>query len=92
VRIHAALERRGVAGDIDPKIKGVWRMQFRPIDEVVRDIRIRDAEEFGMERGMEKGMEKVKVEVARNFLKMGLPLDQIAQGTGLSVEEISSLR
>ncbi|MDR1019890.1 MAG: hypothetical protein LBL73_03945 [Synergistaceae bacterium] len=86
--------------DIDPKIRGVWKMQFRPIDEVVMDIRIRDAEEFGMEKGMEKGMEygmekgmeKGKADVARNFLKMGLPLDQIAQGTGLSVEEISSLR
>jgi predicted transposase/invertase (TIGR01784 family) len=71
-------------------------MQFRPIDEVVMDIRIRDAEEYGMEKGMEygmeKGIEKGKADVARNFLKMGLPLDQIAQGTGLSVEEISSLR
>jgi predicted transposase/invertase (TIGR01784 family) len=79
-------------------------MQFRPIDEVVRDIHIRDAEEYGwkkgreegreegMEKGMEKGREKKAFEVARNFLKMGLPLDQIAQGTGLSVEEISGLR
>jgi predicted transposase/invertase (TIGR01784 family) len=48
--------------------------------------------EKGMEYGMEKGIEKGKADVARNFLKMGLPLDQIAQGTGLSVEEISSLR
>jgi hypothetical protein len=30
-------------GDIDPKIREVWKMQFRPIDEVVRDIHIRDA-------------------------------------------------
>ncbi|MDR1515576.1 MAG: hypothetical protein LBS45_07770 [Synergistaceae bacterium] len=66
--------------DIDPKVKGVWKMQFRPIDEVVKDIHIRDAKE-------EKALE-----VARNFLNMGLPLDQIAQGTGLSVEEISALR
>jgi hypothetical protein len=66
--------------DIDPKIKGVWKMQFRPIDEVIREIHIRDAKE-------EKAFE-----VARNFLKMGLSLDQIAQGTGLSVEELSDLQ
>jgi hypothetical protein len=78
--------------DIDPKIKGVWEMQFRPIGDVVRDIYLRDAEEFGMERGMKKGMEKGVETVARNFVKMGLPLDQIAQGTGLSVERISALR
>jgi hypothetical protein len=78
--------------DIDPKIREVWKMQFRPIDEVVRDIHIRDAEEYGWKKGREEGEEKKAFEVARNFLKMGLPLDQIAQGTGLSIEEISGLR
>jgi hypothetical protein len=44
--------------DIDPKIKEVWGMQFRPIDEVVKDIHIRDAREYGMKEGMEKGREE----------------------------------
>jgi predicted transposase/invertase (TIGR01784 family) len=73
----------------------VWKMRLIPIDEAVREIQIRDAREEGMERGMEKGMEKgmeqSKFEIARNFLKIGLPVGQIAKGTGLSVEEIRAL-
>ena len=55
-------------------------MQTISLEQYVAEI---DKEEARMEG---------KFEVARNFLKMGLPLDQIAQGTGLSVEEVSGLR
>ena len=64
--------------------------------------------ERGMERGMEKGMKKglikgmkkgyakgshrAKLENASNFLKMGLSIDQVAQGTGLTVEEIQKIK
>jgi hypothetical protein len=74
--------------DIDPKIKGVWKMRFRPIDEIVRDIHIRDAEEYGMEKGMEKG----KIEVARSMLADGLPAETIRKYTGLDESSILSLR
>ncbi|MDR2052643.1 MAG: Rpn family recombination-promoting nuclease/putative transposase [Treponema sp.] len=53
------------------------------------------AREEGIQEGMEKSMEKGKrekaVEVARNLKAIGIPLGQIAQGTGLSVEEIAKL-
>jgi predicted transposase/invertase (TIGR01784 family) len=82
--------------DIDPKIKGVWKMQFRPIDEVVREIHIRDAEEYGMakgiEKGMEKGMEKGVEKVARSMLADGLPAETIRKYTGLDESSILSLR
>ncbi|MBR6198638.1 MAG: Rpn family recombination-promoting nuclease/putative transposase [Spirochaetales bacterium] len=64
--------------------------------------------EKGLERGMEKGMKKglikgmkkgyakgshrAKLENASNFLKMGLSIDQVAQGTGLTVEEIQKIK
>ncbi|MDF2505988.1 Rpn family recombination-promoting nuclease/putative transposase, partial [Clostridium sp.] len=47
--------------------------------------------EKGREEGMEKGMEKGKIEVAKSFLRMGLSIEQIAAGTGLTVEEIRKL-
>jgi predicted transposase/invertase (TIGR01784 family) len=74
--------------DIDPKVKGVWKMQFRPIDEVVRDIHIRDAEEYGMEKGKAEG----KFEVARSMLADGLPAETIKKYTGLDENAILSLR
>ena len=43
------------------------------------------------EEGMEKGMEKGRQEVARNFKRLGMPVEQIARGTGLSPEDIAKL-
>jgi hypothetical protein len=44
--------------DIDAKVKGVWKMHFRPIDEVINDIRMRNARETGIEQGIERGIEQ----------------------------------
>ncbi|MCQ2264410.1 MAG: hypothetical protein MJZ70_09005, partial [Bacteroidales bacterium] len=48
----------------------------------------------GMVKGMEKGREEGRqrlLETARNLLRMGIPLDDVAQATGLSVEELQPL-
>lgn len=58
-------------------------------------IRVEDEErgiQKGLERGMEKGIEQVKIEVARNLLKMGMDLLAIMQATGLSKEEIEKIK
>jgi predicted transposase YdaD len=86
--------------DIDPKVKEVWGMQFRPIDEVVRDIHIRDAREAGIaegqkegiKKGIEKGIEKGKFEVARSMLADGFPAEAVRKYTGLDESSILSLR
>ena len=38
------------------------------------------------------GAYQTKLETAKAFKQMGLPLDQIAKGTGLSVKEIEELQ
>ncbi|QEJ95748.1 hypothetical protein FUT79_11405 [Treponema phagedenis] len=38
-----------------------------------------------------EGAHQNKLETAKAFKDMGLPLEQIAQGTGLSIEEIEAL-
>jgi predicted transposase/invertase (TIGR01784 family) len=63
-------------------------LQTISLEQYVAEI---DKAEARME-GKEEGRVEGKFEVARNFLKMGLPLDQISPGTGLTVEEISGLR
>jgi len=47
--------------------------------------------EQGMEKGMEQGMEKALLSVARNMLKCGRPVREIAEVTGLEPETIQTL-
>ena len=46
----------------------------------------------GIEKGMKKGMEKEKINTAKNMLEKNLTLELISEITGLSVEQIKSLR
>ncbi len=46
----------------------------------------------GREQGIAEGSHAKAIETARNFLRMGLSKEQVAQGTGLSLEEINKLR
>ena len=57
------------------------------------DIRVqrREAFEDGLAEGIEQGAEKTKIETAKKFISMGLPLEQIAKGTGLSLEKVQEL-
>lgn len=45
----------------------------------------------GINDGISQGSQQAKIETAKNFLDMGISIEQIAQGTGLSIEEIKSL-
>jgi predicted transposase YdaD len=52
---------------------------------------VREGMEKGVREGMEKGMAKGAWEIARNLKKIGIPVDQIVRGTGLSIEDIAKL-
>jgi len=45
----------------------------------------------GYVEGHAKGLEEGKKEVARNFKKAGIPVEVIAENTGLTVEEVEKL-
>ena len=50
-----------------------------------------EAYEDGLFAGLEQGAYQNKLETARSFLSMGLEPEQVAQGTGLSLEVIQKL-
>ena len=50
-----------------------------------------EAYEDGLFVGLERGAYQNKLETARNLLSMGLSPEQVAQGTGLSLEVIQKL-
>ena len=45
----------------------------------------------GITLGIAQGAEQAKIEMARNFLNMNLSLEQVVQGTGLSLEIVEEL-
>ena len=49
-------------------------------------------ERKGIEKGRTEGIQLGKTETARNLLRMGMEFRLIAEATGLSIEEISSLK
>jgi predicted transposase YdaD len=53
------------------------------------DIAVQRREAF--DDGLSQGAHQKAVETAKNFLAMGLSIDQVADGTGLSPEEIEKL-
>ena len=61
------------------------------------DIAVQREEAFeegmnkGLAQGISKGAKEKAIETAKNFLKMGLSLEQVSQGTNLSLEEVKQL-
>jgi predicted transposase/invertase (TIGR01784 family) len=49
------------------------------------------AKEQGLQRGLEQGQTKASLDIARKMKAMGLPISQIAEGTGLSTETVNQL-
>ena len=47
---------------------------------------------IGMSQGRNEGARDAKIETAKKFLAMGLSVEQVANGTGLSPEEIEKLQ
>lgn len=58
-----------------------------------RDIKnsIDTAKKEGRKEGREEGVAKEKLATAKRLLGMGLTQEQVAKGTGLSIEEIERL-
>ena len=50
------------------------------------------AKQQGIQQGIQKGAAEEKLEIARNLLKINLPLDQISKVTELTIAEIENLK
>jgi len=58
------------------------------------DIAVKQEEAFedGMEKGLKQGIAQKAVENAKNALALNLPVEQVSQITGLSIEEVLRLQ
>ena len=56
------------------------------------DMILMEEKQEAREEGREEGSRSAKFESAINFLRMGLSREQVAQGTGLTIEEVSAIK
>lgn len=54
--------------------------------------RLKSAREEGIKEGIKEGLKEATIKNAKNFLIMGLDIDMVASGTGLSVEEVQQIK
>ena len=50
-----------------------------------------EGEALGIEKGLSQGAEQKAIETAKNFLKLGLSIEKVAEGTGLTLEKVQEL-
>jgi predicted transposase/invertase (TIGR01784 family) len=84
-----------ISKDQEAKIRAMWKekaeLDYYNDITISKQEGIEKGRQEGIAQGRQEGSEKKAIEVARNFLEMGLDVKQIAQATGLSVEQINSL-
>ena len=67
----------------------LWIEQYR--QEIAEHDRI-SAIAAGRREGIAQGIAQTRIETARKLLAMNIPLEQVAEGTGLSLEEVKKLK
>ena len=77
--------------DYDTDIAVQRKEAFDDGVSIGRNEGIAIGEERGISIGLSQGAQQAKLETAKKFLAMGLSVEQIANGTGLSIEEIEKL-
>ena len=71
----------------DPEFAGYYDLEEKHRQQIA------DAKETGMDEGLEKGKKEATHSIAKKFLQFGTnTIEQIAEATGLSIEEIEKLK
>ena len=67
-----------------------WRQKYMTFEYILNEQK-RESEAIGFEKGRTEGAAQKQREIAKNFKQEGIPIEIIAENTGLSCEEIEKL-
>ena len=67
-----------------------WRQKYMTFEYILNEQK-RESEAIGFEKGRSEGAALEKREIAKNLKQAGIPIEIIAENTGLSCEEIEKL-
>ncbi len=70
------------------------RMAYEAREAEIRDqlIRIKTAEEKGMQKGIEKGLLEGKRKTAKNLFGLGLTIEEVSEAVELSINEVTQIQ
>lgn len=83
--------------DMSQAINAYYRItaspEFRELERMREKARHDEAQALhhAEQKGIAKGISERSVEIAKNLLKMGMPLSQISEATGLTPEELQAI-
>ena len=79
--------------DMSQAINAYYRItaspEFRELERMREKARHDEAQ--ALHHAEQKGLAKSRAEIAKNLLKMGMPLSQISEATGLTPEELQAI-
>ena len=93
-------ELREIAGDDKEALKIVDELERLGLNddfgvaydnEMMQKKMINTARSWGYDDGKEAGAKAKEIEIAKNLLKDGIPIEVVSKNTGLSVEELKEL-
>ena len=91
--IGKAVEELEISGFSDAELRAYDKFwDSVSVERTLIDDSYQKGKEEGKEEGRAEGMSQRSLEIARNLLSLGLPIDQITQATGLTEEEIELLK
>lgn len=74
---------------VSSKLRAQYKLQDKNFDRISQYAKAEKAEELA--EGEAKGLAEGKIEVAKKMYVKGFPLEDVADCTGLSIEEIKKL-
>lgn len=78
---------------INPEELSAYRARMKEVldeEAFLKEAELK--EKSAQEKGLEEGKKKAKEENAYNFLVMGVDVETVAKGTGLSIECVQEIR
>lgn len=78
---------------VEPENLLAYRARLKQVmdeEAMIREAELR--EEAALEKGHELGSKQAGEKTARNFLAMGIDVEMVAKGTGLSLEEVKVIK
>ncbi len=93
---YMSFEAKGLMAKLGESTKYVPPLELieriRAEERKIREEAVRVAAQENLKKGLEKGKKEEKIEIAKNSIKEGLPMELIVKLTGLTKKEIEKIK